>query len=168
MSDQFYRERAARRARRIWIAAGAALIGVCAMLGVISLIYDACTGSFDRSPEAVLRRYARAVSAGEAATAQACWEKDAYFDLEAGCSEICLQNVAGNRFEVANLEVSAASDEPEGRARLQAELTAACQATGETHTAEIILDTPARNYPWRHWRIVRSSLGGTVAEPWCE
>src|SRR3990172_6755390 len=120
MSDQYYREQAARRARQLWLAGGgggggggggpglggrgagkvwvgggAAAVVACVALGIVSLYYDSCTGGFDRSPEAVLRSFASSVSEGEAEAAQACWEREAYFDLEAGCSELCLQTVLG-------------------------------------------------------------------------
>ncbi|HEX9617062.1 MAG TPA: hypothetical protein VGA03_06565 [Anaerolineales bacterium] len=167
MSDQYYREQAARRARKLWLAGGAVAVVACVALGIVSLYYDSCTGGFDRSPEAVLRSFASSVSEGEAEAAQACWEREAYFDLEAGCSELCLQTVLGNGFEIVAVEIGQPNPAEGERARLPAQLSVACREGGETYSAEIVLDTAGRGYPWRHWHIVRSTLGGTVAEPWC-
>jgi hypothetical protein len=167
MSDQFYREQAARRARKLWIAGGLVAFIACLGLGIFSLYYDSCSGGFDRSPEAVVRSYANAVGEGRADRAQACWERDAFFNLESGCSELCLQAVMGNEFDVSSVELGVPVPAEGGRTRLPAQVSLTCQANGESHTADILLDTAGRGYPWRHWHIVVSSLGGTVAEPWC-
>lgn len=44
---------------------------------------------------------------------------------------------------------------------------AICSGSDEHHEAKIILDKTVQNYPWRHWHIIFSTSGGTVAEPWC-
>jgi hypothetical protein len=167
MSDQYYREQAALRARKLWLAGGAVALVGCLAFGIVSLYYDSCSGGFDRSPETVLRGYAGSVSEGKVEAAQACWDREAFFDLEAGCSQICLQSVSGNRFEVVAVEVGQVERVEGSRARLPAQLTVACLNNGESHIAEIDLNSAAREYPWRHWHIVYSTLGGTVAEPWC-
>jgi len=168
MSDAYYQERARRRVR-VWVTIGAlAIVAVCAAGGVGSLFYDACTKSFDRAPQAVVSAYVEAVKRGDGQVAQECWERNRYFDLEAGCSEICLTRVLGAQYEVLDLTVGSPSTTPEGRANVVVTTSVACTEGGQGHTAEIVLDSVRSNVPWRHWAIVRSTFGGTVAEPWCK
>jgi hypothetical protein len=168
MSDAYYQERARRRARIYWLAGLVAAVVLVVLVGLWALFHDACTRSFDRSPASVVSAYLTAVGQGNAPVAQECWEHDAYFDLNAGCSEICLSKVYGAQFEVQNVSVGEPATTPEGRANLPATVSIACAAGGETHTAEILLDSVSSNVPWKHWAIVHSTFGGTVVEPWCK
>ena len=167
MSDEYYVRRASRRSRIARLVGAGALLVLLALLGVRSLLHDSCTQSFDRSPQAVIRAYADAVGRGDVPAVQGCWEHFAYFELEAGCSEICLAKVAGAQFRVIEAAVGEATRTPEGRARLAVAVTVACTDGSATHTGEVLLDSIGSEVPWRHWTIVRSTFGGTVAEPWC-
>jgi hypothetical protein len=167
MSDEFYQERARRRTRLLLVAGGLAAVVICAVAGVVSLLYDACTKSFDRSPRAVVFAYLDAVTRGDLPVAQECWEHHTYYDLEAGCSEICLSRVLGTRFEVLDLELGDPHGSADGRANLLATVSIVCAEGGESHDAEIRLDSVGSNLPWKHWSIVHSTFGGTLADPWC-
>lgn len=168
MSDTYYRELARKRARRWWMVAGAAFVIILILLGLRGLLYDACTGSYDRSPEAVVRAYANAVTSGYVPVAQECWEHQAYFDMEAGCSEICLSRAYGAQFDIVDLSIGGQYLTPEVRTNLLAKVTVTCAEGEEGHTGEILLDTVGPNLPWRHWKIIHSTFGGTAAEPWCK
>jgi len=168
VSDAYYQERARRRTRTLWMVGGLAVVVVCAIGGVVSLLYDACTKSFDRSPRGVVSAFVEAVGRGDVAVAQECWEHQVYYELEAGCSEICLSRVFGTQYEVVDLRLGAPYATPEGRAKLQATVSILCAEGGAEHTGEILLDSVAGKVPWKHWAIVQSTFGGTVAEPWCK
>lgn len=167
MSDAYYQERAKRRTRLLWIAAAIAAVILLAAFVLWSLYRDACTKSFDRSPIAVVSSFLEAVSSGDVATAQECWEHETYYDLEAGCSDICLSKVYGAQFEVTGTTVGEPYAAADGRANLQATVSIACTADGQTHTAEIVLDSVGSDLPWKHWAIIYSTFGGSVVEPWC-
>jgi hypothetical protein len=168
MSDAFYQERARRRTRRFVVAVALVSLVGCLVAGVLALFYDACTRSFDRSPQAVVQAYVEAVRNGNAPQAQECWEHGAYYDLEAGCSEVCLSRFYGTPFEVRDLAVGTPYTTAAGRANLEASLSIACTGSDEAHTAEILLDSIGSGLPWRHWAIVRSELGGTAVSAWCQ
>jgi hypothetical protein len=168
MSDTYYRERAARRARLRWIVGGIAAVVVVGLLIIRALLYDACTRSFDRSPRSIVSTFVEAVGRGDAAVAQECWEHHAYYDLEAGCSEICLSRVLGVQYRVVDIALDPPQTTPDGRANLRATVSIECADSGEEHTAEILLDSVGSNVPWKHWAIIRSTFGGTVAEAWCK
>jgi hypothetical protein len=168
MSDSYYQEKAARRNRIIVIAAAVVAIIVCIVAGGMSLFYDACTKSFDRSPQAIITAYLDAVRRGELETAQECWEHEAFYDMEAGCSEICLSRAVGAQFEVEDLSLGSVEATDEGRSNLEVVVSIACSGDGQQHTAGITLDSVGGNPPWKHWSIVRSTFGGTVAEAWCQ
>jgi hypothetical protein len=90
MSDQAYHQRGAKRARAWWVILGA-LFGLgYVYIVVVGVFRDDCTNSLNRSPSEVIGAYSQVVSRGEILDAQACWQSEAYFDLEAGCSEVCL------------------------------------------------------------------------------
>jgi hypothetical protein len=168
VSDTYYRELARKRARRWWMATAAAIVIILTLLGLRGLLYDSCTRSYDRSPEAVVRTYVNAVKSGAVLVAQECWEHQAYFDLEAGCSEICLSRAFGAQFDVVDLSIGGQYLTPDVRTNLLAKLTVSCTGKEEGHTGEILLDTVGSNLPWRHWKIIHSTFGGTTAEPWCK
>lgn len=168
MSDTYYRERAARRARLWWILGGIAAAVVLVVLVTRELFYDACTRGFDRSPRSIVLTFVEAVGHGDAAVAQECWEHHAYYDLEAGCSEICLSRVLGAQYRVVDITLNSPYTTPDGRANLRAVVSIECAEGREEHIAEILLDSVGSNVPWKHWAIIRSTFGGTVAEPWCK
>ena len=168
MSDTYYRERAARRARLWWIVGGIAAAVVLVVLVTRALFYDACTRSFDRSPRSIVSTFVAAVGRGDAAVAQECWEHHAYYELEAGCSEICLSRVLRAQYRVVDIALDSPHTTPDGRANLQATVSIECAESGEEHTAEILLDSVGGNVPWKHWAIIHSTFGGTVAESWCK
>ena len=168
MSDTYYRERAARRARLWWVLGGLAAAVVVVVLVTRALFYDACTRSFDRAPRSIVSTFVEAVGRGDAAVAQECWEHHAYYELEAGCSEICLSRALGAQYRVLDIALDSPRTTPAGRANLQATVSVECAESGEEHTAEILLDSVGGNVPWKHWAIIRSTFGGTVAESWCK
>jgi hypothetical protein len=168
MSDSYYQERAKRRTRTLLILGGLVMAVACVALGVVSLMYDACTKSFDRSPRSVVSAYVSAVQLGNAPVAQGCWQHQAFYELDAGCSEICLSKVWGSQYELTGLTVDEPQTTSTGRANLKATVSIACTQSGETHSGEILLDSVKANVPWRHWTIIHSTFGGTVAEPWCK
>ena len=168
MSDSFYQERARRRARIFWIVGAVAIAAILVVVVIWSLYRDSCTGSFQRSPTAVVTTFLDAVGRGDPLTAQGCWEHDAYYELEAGCSEICLSKVYGAWYEIIDIVADEPYTTPEGRANLMTTATITCIEDGRTHTAEILLDSVGSDLPWKHWTIVHSTFGGTIVEPWCK
>jgi hypothetical protein len=168
MSDSYYQERARRRTRILWIVGAVVILAILVIVVIWSLYRDSCTGSFERSPTAVVSAFLEAVGTGEVAAAQGCWEHDAYYELEAGCSEICLSGVYGAQFEIVDIVPGEPYSAPEGRANLEATITIACTEGGNAHTAEILLDSVGGDVPWKHWTIIHSTFGGTVVEPWCK
>jgi len=168
MSDAYYQERAGRRARRWWIVGGVAAAIVFALLAARALLYDSCTQSFDRSPRGVVLTYMTAVGQGNAPVAQECWEHNAFYDLKAGCSDICLSRAYGTQFDITGISVGGQYLTPDVRTNRVVKVSIACAEGGGSHEGEIVLDTVGPNLPWKHWQIVRSSFGGTVAEAWCK
>ena len=168
MSDAYYQERAKRRTRMYLIVGAIAVAILLVTFAVLSLFRDSCTRGFDRTPAAIVSAFLDAVGRGDVPAAQECWRHEVYYELEAGCSEICLSKVYGAQFRVSELSLGEADTTPEGRANMQATVTIACTASDETHTAEITLDSVGSNLPWRHWEIIHSTFGGTIVEPWCK
>lgn len=168
MTDEFYRQQAARRGRMYLISAGALLVMVCTAFGVYRAYHDSCTGSFDRSKESVIQSYALAVSQGNAAVVKNCWQHDPFYETNTGCSEICVSKVYGSQFDIIEIDYGDTYSSPDGRLNMDVELTAVCVDSDQEYSAEITLDTVEQKYPWKHWHIVYSSLGGTVTEPWCK
>jgi hypothetical protein len=167
LSDTYYREQAARR-QRIWLMTGLAVVLLaCSVLGVASVFRDTCTRSFDRSPRSVVTSYLDAIARGDTDNLIRCWVHNVYYDMEAGCSEICLSRVLGTSFHISELTISEPYME-EGRARIRATISATCPDSDQPLTGEILLDGVTRAVRWRHWKIVRSSFGGTVTQPWCQ
>jgi hypothetical protein len=167
MSDTFYREQAARRSRLVLISAVVILVIACLAFGAYSAFNDTCTGSFDRSPQSVVESYISAIASGDQATAAACWHHLSYLDLESGCSEVCLSRLWGTPFQLAGVQLNEVEASEEGRARLQAQVSISCP-DGEQHSGEVLLDSVASNVPWRHWKIIRSNVGGPLSAPWCQ
>jgi hypothetical protein len=168
MSDEYYQRRAARRTRMLALVAIVAAIVVLVLLGLRSLLYDSCTRSYDRSPEAVARAYVAAIRQGNQPAAQRCWQHNSYYSLDAGCSDICLSKVFGAAYDIAGVEAGEPSLTPEGRARLTAAVTITCTGSDASYRGEVVLDSVGSRLPWKHWAIVRSSFGGTIVDPWCK
>jgi hypothetical protein len=61
MSDEYYRQRAARHGRMMWLIGGALFVVICIVGGFIRAFQDSCTGSFERSPQAVIESYVEAI-----------------------------------------------------------------------------------------------------------
>ncbi len=168
MSDTYYREKADRRNRQILMISISVAAVACVAFLIFNLFRDDCTGSFDRSPEAVVTSFIEAVQRDEVETAIRCWEHNVYYEIEAGCSEVCLNRLYGLQFNLVDLELNEPNQTNEGRANLLASLTVTCGGGEEQLTGEILLDSVGSNLPWKHWKIIRSTFGGTVAEPWCQ
>lgn len=167
VSDNEYRERAARQMRTMLLVATAILLVACIAFGIVSVFRDPCTGSFDRSPTAVVTSYLNAIARGNGEGVVRCWEHFAFDDLEAGCSEICLSRILGTRYRVIDLVLGEPYEE-EGRARIVATVSVLCPDSDLYHRGEIVLDGITSNVPWRHWRIVHSTFGGTAVKGWCK
>jgi hypothetical protein len=168
MSDAFYQERARRRTRILAIIGGTVVVIACTVAGVVSLYYDACTKSFDSSPRAVVTAYVNALMQGNAPVVQECWEHNAYYDLNAGCSEICLSRALGVQFRVLDLNVGSPFSAAAGRENLTATVSIACSEGGQPYEGEFTLDSVGSAVPWKHWAVIHSTFGGTVAEQWCK
>ena len=168
MSDAYYRERAARRTRTLLILGALVVTILCVVLGTRGIFYDACTQSFDRSPRSVVLAFVEAVKRGDATTAQECWEHHTYYDLEAGCSQVCLSRIFGAQYQLVDITINSPYTTPDGRANLKATVSIVCTENQETYTGEILLDSVKENVPWKHWAIIHNTFGGTVAEPWCK
>lgn len=161
MSDRTFTEQAARRRRLILLAVFPVLLAICGFLAVRNTFYDRCTLSFNRSEQAVIESYLAALSAGQLEGAQNCWQRDAYYDLSTGCSEICLQRVSGVALLFEGVEFTPAGE------GLQAAVKVRCLTGGDSQTAAVTLAAQGGSAPWRHWRIIRSDLGGSASQPWC-
>jgi hypothetical protein len=167
MSDTFYQERARKRRQLLWSVIAVILVVVFALLARRALLYDSCTRSLDRTPQSVLTSYLAAVVAGNQTIAQDCWEHDAYYDLAAGCSEICLSRAYGHSFDVKELSLSEVTITSEGRQRIDVTVTLVCDSEGQSHTGQVTLDSVGSSVPWKHWAIIESSVGGTAVRAWC-
>lgn len=168
MSDQYYREKFNRELRLLLAVLGIAIVFTCVILFVINLFRDACTHNFDRSPNAIINSYIDAINRGDLTQVQECWQHDAYYDLAAGCSEICLSHSMGMQVRVLDIQLSPPMITEKGRANLQANILLACDNTGENHYGELILESVKEDLPWKHWEIIQSDIGGTVGKPWCK
>ena len=167
MSDRYYLERAARRQRIFWLVAIVIVLVLCAGFGIRNSFYDLCTQSYNRDPKLVVENYLQAVSSGDFKRAQSCWDHNQFYEVGAGCSEICLQRIVGTKLDVKNIVLDPQTISERGRARIQVQITAAC-AAGNENTGILVLDSVNRQVPWRHWRVIESSVGGSAAEPWCK
>jgi hypothetical protein len=168
MSDTYYRERAAQRTRRFTIIGGIIAVFACAAFSVFSVFRDTCTGGFDRSPDAVVRNFVEGVRSGEVDTLTSCWQHQAYYDLESGCSEICLGRILGTQYQLVEVQFGDQLTADEGRARIAAQVTVTCPGGEGPYTGDVTLDSVASNVPWRHWKIVHSTFGGPLSDPWCQ
>lgn len=168
MSDEYYRQRAAQRGRRIFLIAGVVLVFVCAVAGAVRAFQDSCTASFERSPQAVIDSYVSAIKGGDSSNVANCWHHDQYYDPDTGCSEACLSKFTGTKFTVEEISFSEPRITNDKRTHIDVNLEIVCQESNQQHSAFITLDTVEQNYPWRHWHIVNSTLGGSIPELWCQ
>lgn len=168
MSDAYYRERAARRARMYWMIGILTAIVICIVTGILRIFRDECTGSFTRQPEAVIASYIEAIQTGDPFGPRRCWVDAEYFSLETGCSEICIERILGTRYEIAEIATSQPIQTTSGRGRITASVTVVCPVSGEQHKGEIILDSIGQALPWRHWKIIMSEFGGPMSALWCQ
>jgi len=166
-SDQFYARQASRQRRMILLAGLGLLLLACAFAGVRNAFYDRCTASFDRGAESVAQSYLAAIRDGNASRVQDCWDHQQYYELEAGCSEICLSRLMGAQFEVIELTPGEPIEAENARQQMWVDVSARCPA-GEDVSGQILLDSVSANVPWKHWRVLQSSVGGSPAQRWCE
>lgn len=167
MSDDQFINRAARQRKLIIVLLVLATSGACLFFAVRNTFYDRCTASFDRSPQAVAQHYLAAVAGGDADRAQSCWVREQFFNLEAGCSEICLLRALGSGFTVTSLQVGEPRTTAEGRSAIEVQVEASCP-DGSVNSGTLVFDSLASNIPWKHWRVNQSSVGGNAADAWCD
>jgi len=168
MSDVHYQQQAARRARLLWIAAALIIALSLGALLVRALFRDTCTECFARDPRSVVSSFAQAVTGSDWDRVSACWERTAFYSLDAGCSEVCLSRLLGMPYELVGISLGEPYHTDAGRTRLLATVTVRCVASGEEETGDLLLDTVGANLPWRHWKIVESTFGGPLSDPWCQ
>lgn len=152
----------------MWLVGGGILVIICAVVGVFRTYHDSCTGSTERSPQAVIESYTEAVHQGDLSRVKNCWHHDPYYETDTGCSELCLSKIMGNQFEITNIEFGEEYRSGDGRTNMNVSVSISCSQSNEDHEAEITLDTTGQNYPWRHWHIIYSTFGGSVAQLWCK
>lgn len=168
MSDAYYREKAKKRTR-IFILLGSLIIfSLCLYLGVYALFYDSCTASFNREPESVVRSYIDFISSANKEGVINCWKHQIFYELDAGCSDICISRVLGTPMEISYLTLDEQVETEDGRANLTATILVTCPGGIPQQEGVLILDGINSDVPWRHWKIIQSSVGGTISEPWCE
>ncbi|NTV36940.1 MAG: hypothetical protein HGA53_08305, partial [Anaerolineaceae bacterium] len=61
MTDSKYQTMWKRRVKMIALIAGVAIMLGCLVFGTLSVFRDSCTGSYDRSPELVLKSFTAAI-----------------------------------------------------------------------------------------------------------
>jgi hypothetical protein len=166
-SDQYYRERADRQRNRILTIVLILVTGACLYGIVFGALRDGCTRSFDRTPTAVVASYLEAFAEGNLRAAERCWAKYAYYDIETGCSEICMGRNVGSGFDTQSIQLGTEVDAGTSREQMQVILEVTCPS-GRQEQGEITLDSVRADVPWKHWKILASTVGGTLAEPWCE
>jgi hypothetical protein len=168
VTDEYFREQSARRARRLYLISGLVIGVICLGIGVISLFYDSCTRSFDRAPQTVISSYIDWISQGNPSQAQKCWDRDAYYNLDSGCSEICLQRNLGKQLVITSVSFDPTQVSSSDGLLMNGTLEVTCQQSGKVEKGQFTLHTPNQSVGWKHWQIRNSSIGGTLAEPWCK
>ncbi len=168
MPDSLYEQRYKQRQKWI-LRIGGGILGVIFVFFLVRAVFhDTCTNSFYRTPQSVIQSFVMSVSSQGVMQAMNCWSKNDYYSLDTGCSEICLQRMLGTPFQIANLTIGDVATNSAGRDQIKAEISGLCPDGKTTETGEIILDTANEKLPWTHWKIVQSSFGGSVGEPWCK
>lgn len=166
-SDQYYRERADRQRNTI-LAALVIILTLACLYGIIfGALRDGCTRSFDRQPNSVVESYLEAFAAGDLAAAERCWHKYAYYEIETGCSEICMSRNLGGGFSLHQADIGTEVAVGTSREQLEVTVSITCPS-GEVEQGELTLDSVRADVPWKHWKISASTIGGTLAEPWCD
>lgn len=168
MSDTYYREKAAKRRRIYMLISALVFFVLCIYLSAYAFFYDSCTASFDREPESIVRSYINYISIGNEEGVINCWKHQTYYELDAGCSDICLSRVLGTELEISYMTLDQPEETEDGRANLKATVMVTCSGGSSQHEGELILDGIISDLPWRHWKIIQSSVGGTISEPWCK
>jgi len=167
-SDTHFRERAARQTRLVVIFAAVVAAFACTYFGITGILRDDCTGSFDRAPRSVVTTFVNAIAHGDGDRMMRCWEHNVYYDLDAGCSEICLSRILGTSYRVLGISLTEPYITEQGRANIVATIRVACPDSDQQHSGEILLDGIASNVPWRHWKIINSTFGGSLGSQWCK
>jgi hypothetical protein len=168
MDENIYRKRSARRNLIIGIVVGFLIIAALTANLVRNAYFDTCTLSFDRNPESVIRAYVNAIERSDHQVVQRCWNREAYFELETGCSEICLDRILGTSYKIDEIIIDRPSTTPEGRLNISAAVKITCNNSSESHLGMVLLDSVSTDVPWKHWKIISSNIGGQMAEPWCK
>jgi hypothetical protein len=167
-SDTHFRERAARQRRQVVIVAAVVAAFACTYFGITGVLRDDCTGSFDRAPRSVVTTFVNTIAHGDGDRMRRCWEHNVYYDLDAGCSEICLSRMLGTSYRVLDISLTGPYVTEQGRANIVATIRVTCPDRDQQHSGEILLDGIASNVPWRHWKIIKSTFGGSLGSQWCQ
>lgn len=165
--DEHYQARASRQRRILVIVGVLVVMAACAFFAINNTFYDRCTASFNRDPQAVVSSYLDAISKGDLNRVQNCWVRANYFDINSGCSELCLSRVLGTAYAIKKVDVGQPVTAENGRGTIQAGVTVTCPG-GADASGEITLDAVAGGVPWKHWRVARSTIGGSATQPWCK
>jgi hypothetical protein len=166
MSDSKYQTMWKRRVKMIALIAGVGLMLGCLVFGTLSVFRDSCTGSYDRSPELVLKSFTSAIQKTDPVTIINCWDHNKFYELTTGCTEVCLERVLGVPLNVIETQISDVFQQ-DGRDRIRASMIVSCPNSDQQHTAELLLDTRKANLPWAHWKIIQSNYGGEMGNSWC-
>ncbi len=167
MSDQYYQVRAQRQRRIIIITLILVVVVLCSAVTFWTFYYDDCTGSLNRDPVQVARSYLNGLQQGNITQVRKCWRLDPYYNVNSGCSEICLSRVAGHPYEIQTLTAGEPHINQNNRAVIDVTITIACPNTNQSHTGILRMDTIKADAPWKHWSVISSTIGGTYLEPWC-
>lgn len=167
-TDEFFIQRRSRRLRKILLAGIPLLAVVCLAAVFYTSFRDTCTHSFDRTPEGVISGYFRAIASEDTRLVMPCWDHYAYYSLDSGCSEICLSHLLGVPLEIKAIKAEALRPTDQGRYNLEVSVEVVCSRDGQRHAGEAVLDTVNAELPWAHWKIIRSTIGGSIAHPWCQ
>jgi hypothetical protein len=166
-TDKELREQAVRRTRLYIVVVAIVLVPACAYFGITQVYRDTCTRSYDREPDLVVASFVEMVLQGDYLGLTGCWSNLAFYDLNAGCSDICLQRILGAEFHGIEMQAGEPFRTDKGRSNVLVQVAARCHADGDPRTGIITLDSVGTNLPWKHWKIVQSTFGGTATEPWC-
>lgn len=166
MTDSKYQNNWKRRARMFALVAAIGLMVACVVFATVSVFRDSCTGSYDRSPELVIKSFADAIQRTDPVTIVNCWDHNKFYELNTGCTEICLEHILGTPLNIVGTQISDVFQQ-DGRDRIRASVIVNCPDSNEQHTAEILLDTRNSSLPWAHWKIIQSNYGGEMGNTWC-
>lgn len=167
MSDTYYREKAQRRNRLLILGAVLVIIILCIYFGTVALFRDSCTMSFNRAPEDIVRSYIDYISNGDLDGVINCWEHQTFYELGVGCSDICISKVIGSKLNIIDIKIDEPVTTNAGRHNITAHVSVTCANDDTEYQGEILLDGISSDLPWRHWKIVESTIGGTLVNQWC-